>query len=527
MTINLLFFKEKLKEYEPVIFGNAPNYPLSSVELLDSGPYSHNTLYISNSFRNLEKVDPHAEISVVLTGQPEFGENQLENFIKEHRINIILLKSFGNKNIVEQIKNYYDYYQRLSSFSYTLTDILCSEGNLQNIVDVAYEYIENPICIFDAGFQIIAANRNILLKNHDTIHQLVLEKRCMDQQDIENLNFEHIHECVRKNKKPVLIKSKYFGADIIAAMINNTKNMGHVTVKALNQPFRDIDYDYMEILRQVVDQQLKKNEFVFNSKGFIYEYFLRDLLDGKIRDNKHFLDRISYVDREFIPFMYCLVVETTRTGAMSLYQLQRAFESLLPNASILVYNEQIVILLTGRKELELHKEENNKLQNFFFKHSLYCGISNSFSCILELAQHYRQALHAIESGVCTSDRPGIFVYKHYFMNHIFNIFRQKENPEIFCNVQLRFLIDYDKKHNKELARTLYTYLLYERNMALAAERMFIHRNTFAYRIGKISDLVYLNLDDPDVRRYILLSFELIARSDELNADNSAKTTNMK
>lgn len=526
MIINLLTFKEIMKEFEPVLFENAHNYPLTSVELLGNGPYSHNILYIADSIWDLDKAALGSEISIVLTQQPESGEKQLQEFIEDCRINILLLKSIENENIVELVKNYYNYYQQISSFSHSLMDILFNEGSLQNIVEAAYKYLENPISIFDAGFQLIAANYDVVLKHQDPFHQLVLAKGCMDQQDIKNLNIEHIHEYVRKSKKPIFIKSKHFGTEKIASMISSTKNIGHIGVSAINRSFKDIDYEYMKILCRVVNQYLKKSEFVYNSKGFIYEYFLRDLLDGKMRDSKQFSDRLSYVDREFLPFMYCLVVETARTGAIALCQLQNTLDSLIPNASTLLYNEKIVILLTGRRELGLSEEEENNVRNFFCRHSLYCGISNSFSCIIELEQRYRQAVHAIEFGIRTSNKPGLFSYGCYFMDHISNNFMEKESPCIFCNTQLRFLMDYDKKHNKNFAKTLYMYLLYERNIALAAESMFIHRNTFAYRINKIMDLIHLNLDDPDTRRYILLSYELITLSAKLQTDDKTEITNI-
>ena len=49
--------------------------------------------------------------------------------------------------------------------------------------------------------------------------------------------------------------------------------------------------------------------------------------------------------------------------------------------------------------------------------------------------------------------------------------------------------------------------------ATAAE-LIIHRTTLTYRLGKIAELTRLNLDNPDLRLYLLLSFQLLDRERE-------------
>ena len=48
-------------------------------------------------------------------------------------------------------------------------------------------------------------------------------------------------------------------------------------------------------------------------------------------------------------------------------------------------------------------------------------------------------------------------------------------------------------------------------MGLAAERLFIHRNTLAYRIQRLQETYDLELDDPAVRRRLDAEFRLIKR----------------
>ena len=56
---------------------------------------------------------------------------------------------------------------------------------------------------------------------------------------------------------------------------------------------------------------------------------------------------------------------------------------------------------------------------------------------------------------------------------------------------------------------LYVYLISERNIALTARRVHMHRNGVLYRIQKIHDMLKLNLESPDVRLRLLISFKIL------------------
>lgn len=62
------------------------------------------------------------------------------------------------------------------------------------------------------------------------------------------------------------------------------------------------------------------------------------------------------------------------------------------------------------------------------------------------------------------------------------------------------------EHDSELSRTLYLYLKNERNMNAAAQELFIHRNTLRYRLEQIDQVINVDLDDSDMRMYLLFSY---------------------
>ena len=72
----------------------------------------------------------------------------------------------------------------------------------------------------------------------------------------------------------------------------------------------------------------------------------------------------------------------------------------------------------------------------------------------------------------------------------------------------------DRDRGTEYYRTLRAWLLNERSIPKTAEALIVHRTTLTYRLEKLRELIPIDLDDPDFRLYLLLSYHLMdTRSD--------------
>ena len=189
-------------------------------------------------------------------------------------------------------------------------------------------------------------------------------------------------------------------------------------------------------------------------------------------------------------------------------RIRSLFEQEFPDSKTLMYNGEIIIILKFPKNKTMSKKEENKARKICKDHLLFGGISNSFENILEIPEYYKQALRALELGVCVSEKPDLFFYENYYMQHLVNIFMQKESSQTFCHPKLKALMEYDLKHDNDLAYTLYMYILHERNSTAAAAAMSVHRNTMIYRLKKIDSIVSIQYEEVEERQYIILSYEL-------------------
>lgn len=73
------------------------------------------------------------------------------------------------------------------------------------------------------------------------------------------------------------------------------------------------------------------------------------------------------------------------------------------------------------------------------------------------------------------------------------------------------LEDYDREHNSDLIRTLTVFFAMNANASEAAERLFLHRNSMAYRLDRIQQITALDLKSPETR--LALRLGLISREE--------------
>ena len=71
---------------------------------------------------------------------------------------------------------------------------------------------------------------------------------------------------------------------------------------------------------------------------------------------------------------------------------------------------------------------------------------------------------------------------------------------------LKTLKSHDAEKNSSLYETLFHFLINERNTQRTAQALHIHKNSMLYRLNQIRELVDLDLDNPELRLYLILSY---------------------
>ncbi len=140
---------------------------------------------------------------------------------------------------------------------------------------------------------------------------------------------------------------------------------------------------------------------------------------------------------------------------------------------------------------------------------LKAGISFKYWNFETTPIYYRQACYAYEMGKVYDPSFWCYIFEDYALYHFIHYGSSRLPPRHLCHPALVELHGYDKANGTDLLKTLEIYVQNNCNAVTAAELLYIHRNTFYQRLNKIKEIINLNLDDPKVRLYLLISTQLI------------------
>lgn len=140
---------------------------------------------------------------------------------------------------------------------------------------------------------------------------------------------------------------------------------------------------------------------------------------------------------------------------------------------------------------------------------LFCGISNPFRGIRNLAEGLVQTEIALQFISANGNTAWIMDFADCVIPYIQHEIKRSMKPELVAAPDLLRLREFDRENGTEYYRTLRAYLLHERSIPETSEALIIHRTTLSYRLKKLKDLMTANLDNEDVRLYLLFSFRLL------------------
>jgi len=133
------------------------------------------------------------------------------------------------------------------------------------------------------------------------------------------------------------------------------------------------------------------------------------------------------------------------------------------------------------------------------------AISLLFSNLLHLRPIYDLAVYTMTQ---TTGTAGQYHCEDYAFQHMLSRFRENIPVEPLLHPALTLLKRQDQKKDGQLYETLYQYLFHERSIQAGADAMYVHKNSFLYRLQRARELTGVNPDDPMARAYLLFRFLL-------------------
>ncbi len=514
MYIQLDSIRDLFKEYPCEYHITERAYNLSSFVYLhdDVFPpaYSLHTLHILEDKNMARKIHPPKDAFFLIPVE-DLNEEIVFDDCPLSDLSIFKIQGIDILTLCKSLLEFFDDITARGMFADSMLEILFSEGGIQYMLDKTRPAFHNPIFVFDTDFRLLASTWDP--ESGDEHGRNIIEAGGFTQAEYDVLNKSKVHNRVLTSEYPIKVHHPDLGFDQLICAIDTKKDMGHIVLNATGRPLVEEDPKLLYILKEAIDQQMKKDEFIRNNRGFNYEYFLRDILDGKMTVEAPNADRMNYIKGTFPGNLYCMVIETARSlGTINVMHIRSVFETTFPNIVSIMYGGGIILIFNYAEGVFMPEKDRLEIRKMCRNYGLYAGMGNCFDNILKLDNYYKQALRSIELGILEKTEPDLFLYQEHYLSHLSSVFRQKESVDVFCNTKLKVLLDYDMTNRTSYAETLYQYLVCERNIAATAKALYMHRNTLVYRLKKIASMVDIDYENFNERQHIILSYELVQGS---------------
>lgn len=169
----------------------------------------------------------------------------------------------------------------------------------------------------------------------------------------------------------------------------------------------------------------------------------------------------------------------------------------------------------------LHNLSIDRSPNFrqqlgeFLRENLFrVGISNSFRDFFDSQRYRLQAEDAIHFGQQKDPSLWRYDFCDYVSQYSLSQCLSQYAPRDLCPRNLQILLDHENGDPEgELMQTLYQYYTCQFNAQLAAQKLFIHRTTFFYRMNKIQKIAAFHPEDPEETCQILLAFLALRKNE--------------
>ncbi|MCI8991910.1 MAG: hypothetical protein HFG80_04140 [Eubacterium sp.] len=173
----------------------------------------------------------------------------------------------------------------------------------------------------------------------------------------------------------------------------------------------------------------------------------------------------------------------------AIYEIEYQF----PNSYVLVYDSTLFLFFYNYQS-----RMDAELENFAFQQQLFASISDPFQNLNERLFFRQQASAILQIG--KTEAPQKYLY--HFLD-FYDQLKIQHSAKRFGNTtvmlsDIELLAEYDQCNNTEYLRTLEAYLNCFHQASHAAKQLFINKGTLKYRLEKISQLLHLDIENPNI-----------------------------
>lgn len=426
---------------------------------------------------------------------------------------IVFGEAFSLGDVVNHLMNLFAHVHRLEQ---ELSHAVLQRAGYDPIVQVAKKMIpDGVLLLMDSAYNIIAATHERAESN--AYVDGLLRNRFYDKVSLDRMAEMGYFDERDKYLEPILVEPPNI-CDCPVILRSYHENGTFFTFVSCYFPTHAPTLLDQYFVRCITDQ-LDRH---FKASGF-YDHSIprrQQLIDDLIRNRDANREFISNRCKELhIPqegdfrLAYIDLSQDHALKASHLGVQLRAWCT-VPHYGVFQYHNSVILLLRdwhrgSVAEREAYREQWKELIEIVRAYQGTLGISLLFHSIQKFGVAFSQAETAVQFGRRYAPDETEFHYSKYYLYDMLECYREKFELE---DVYVPYIDQLEHEGGGGAYSNLtllYYYIALERNISMTAKRMHMHRNSIIYRLQKIQDVLELDLDNPDVRLRLMISFRIL------------------
>lgn len=406
-----------------------------------------------------------------------------------------------------------------------LTDLsgeLLKCSSLDELISTGHRLLDNPVIVTDASQQIIAFTDPNLIEDpgyREVIDQKLLPIGHLDDSGpLSGPASPGSRAVPTADPVPLLDPGAGDLPSVIfrPLTVGNTL-LGHIQVLQFSREFTDADYDTVELLGNLCAMELCLHpEKRPADRDRQLDRFLRSVLDDTMLSPGHIQRQQVALGLKLKPHLNVIIILFRRRELIPRISFSDMAQSLaqeLGNTIGILFRNSFLFLMNSDEPVADFSERLEPILPAMEKYDLIAGISSDFSDLSDIRKHAFLARKALYFGSQLRPEDRLYRFGDYALYYLIEFGLRSEDMDTFCTPGFLRLLDHCRTNGPDLLHTLRAYLECGRSKVLAADRLFLHKNTVKYRMTQIENIMGVNLDDDVNALKTLLSLMIMDYSE--------------
>lgn len=414
-------------------------------------------------------------------------------------------------------EKYFDWCARMDEY-------LIKNRSIQDILSLSEKVIGNYITISDSAFSLVAYTQGLVCDDPLTMN--LVSKGYHDQEAISLFSKNNLLDYWRD---AVDIYEKNPGGITRYPMLGkvihyNNSYFAHVVMLCDRKPLTPGLKDLFKILIDHLMVCFERQWIDNNQMPHVYDSLLLEMLSSDNIPPDVINARARNAGIPVKGTFWLVKVSTDDQTGIMLQRLSQELSAKITGSRVTL-SKDILIGLVCLKNSTVPESLIKDLQEIMLRYESCCGISDPFDSLSQIKIAGEQASIALtyakrstEPEFAIGSSPAIprvrefgGVYPRYMLTASSEVLHIAASTK--ASKALKTLADHDARHGTNNLQLLFVYLTNERRASDTAKIMHMHRNNVIYRVGKIADMINMDLSDCGVRFRLLLAYEIYRRKE--------------